>query len=311
VRDALPIDEWPEERRLAALERLARDDDPELRRLYEQREPLLELLSPDDPSDAMTISAPPPEAPELHRHFLSAGIWWLFDRGPPEAKQTFAHGVASLDVHAVRWEAEDGGTYSCSTIPVPGVESYRAFIMPVGPCDRGTFTALGAEEKIICENYYGGTFIGDQEPPEEIQRYRGLPQIGEGPLPGGGRWVLSAGMVDSHLYHFLKHEPRGGGGGAGGPVMGQDQVIKLDSVGGRVGCIQLAVGQLAKRTSAVEAFDEEGIARHAERIVAAHLTVDYFLAWTEGPALERIVALDGAGERLVEVEVPRVRDLDL
>jgi hypothetical protein len=86
--------------------------------------------------------------------------------------------------------------------------------------------------------------------------------------------------------------------------MADHELIRVSGVGYDPDGLQIAVGQLAKHVARVEAFDEDGARRHAERIPVAHLAVDCFLAWTPGPALRRVLALDRVGERLTEVEVP-------
>jgi hypothetical protein len=296
LRDALPFGDWPEDVRTLVLERLR--DDPERLRVYERRVRLLEFANPDDRSHDLEIALA-----DVGRLVIEPHVWWLPDPGAPGARQTFAFGSTDATVHSVRWKLEDGRVYRCPTLPVPGEAARRGFVMPVPPVGCGNFAALDADRSVL-ENCFEDTRLnGGHEPPEEIQRLRELPKIGEGELAESGRWVLRAGMVGENLGDWLTREPPGGGSGAIVPLLSHDEVVRINSVAGRAHELQIAVGQLAKHVDAVQAFDQRGTRCHAEHLWAPHLAVDYFLAWTRGPALGRIDALDAAGERLGETRV--------
>jgi hypothetical protein len=190
----------------------------------------------------------------------------------------------------------------CRTVALPGEEARRAFIVPVGGADRGHAAVLAKDGSVLQEHgLFGRDEDGEQELGELVQRMQQLPKVGEGPLPNGDRWELRAGLLGNDLHHWVTHG--GGGGGSGGPVMGQTETIRLVGCSGRPE-LQIAVGQLAKHVDAVHAFDQQGNRRHAERLRAANLTVDLFLAWTTEPGLARVAALDNGGELLGECKVP-------
>jgi hypothetical protein len=214
----------------------------------------------------------------------------------------FLFGAAAATVSTVSWWA-CGEVYATSTFRIPGDDARRAYLAPVDDDEGGVVLAMAADGTVVerC------VWVGDPEADaarELHRRWRDLPRMSGGEFPGG-RWVLEAGMRDGELVSWFEVEHGGGGGSVGPPIEGAID-LKLDHLAGRPPGIQVAVGQLSSRVRGVEAFTDDGLACHAERVVATALPVDLYVAWTPGPgAIHRIIARDTHGRVVGDVVGPR------